>query len=62
MYKAIKNFETLIENQTYKEEEINELYDETTILSLISAGVLEIITDSISRRDRTQVENTLITE
>jgi hypothetical protein len=43
MYKALKNFETLVENQEYTLQEIEAIYCDTTILTLISAGILEVI-------------------
>jgi hypothetical protein len=43
MYKALKNFETLVENQEYTQAEIETTYCETTIVTLVNAGILESI-------------------
>jgi len=49
MYKALQNFETLVENQEYTQTEIQAIYCETTILTLINAGVLEEIKSKVSK-------------
>jgi len=43
MYKALKNFEALVENREYTQADIEAIYCETTILTLINAGILESI-------------------
>jgi hypothetical protein len=49
MYKALKNFETLVENQEYTQAEIEAIYCDTTILTLVNAGILESIKVKVSK-------------
>jgi hypothetical protein len=56
MYKALKNFETLVENQEYTQAEIQAIYCETTILTLVSANILEVIENKQVKVSKTVTE------
>jgi hypothetical protein len=49
MYKSLKNFETLVENQEYTQVEIEAIYCDTTILSLIHAGIVQLTKFNVSK-------------
>lgn len=43
MYKALKDFDSLVAGKEYTQEQLLAFYHESTITSLINAGVLEEI-------------------